>query len=303
MTEELSTAASALNAPEDLVERSARARAKATGTSVEDVLATWSGGKAPEPASAPAPAATVTPPAGPADSPAPAEPATAQPTAPVAASAPVMADDIAADRPVDSYLTWRDRARTSTPRWLAIAFVIIPLFGLAHIAGGSGGCQSGGFELAPDRVTGAVENCDGSPFEGRGTVGGASAQLSVGEQLFTTCAACHGANGGGGVGPALATLLNDFPSCPDQIEWVTLGSRGFTAAGKTTYSALGKPINGGMPAFGASLTAEQIASVVSYERIRFGGGEQDAVLADCGLVTATDAAPPADGSPTAGATH
>jgi hypothetical protein len=52
----LTAAASALNVPEPLVERSAAARATANGTSVDDVLSAWAGG-APAGPSAPAPAA------------------------------------------------------------------------------------------------------------------------------------------------------------------------------------------------------------------------------------------------------
>ena len=35
-----------------------------------------------------------------------------------------------------------------------------------------------------------------------------------------------------------------------------------------------------------SLTDEQLASVVSFERVRFGGADVDQTLADCGLVEA-----------------
>ena len=77
-----------MNVPETLVQRSAEARAKATGASVDDVLAAWAGGAAApaaaapvESAPAPAPAAEATP------APEPTvEPATTP--APVAAAAP-----------------------------------------------------------------------------------------------------------------------------------------------------------------------------------------------------------------------
>ena len=45
MSEHLAAAAQALNAPEVLVQRSAEARAKATGSSIDDVLAAWAGGR------------------------------------------------------------------------------------------------------------------------------------------------------------------------------------------------------------------------------------------------------------------
>ncbi len=65
MSELLASAARVLNAPEDMVQRSAEARAKASGTSVEEVLMAWAGGgavtSAPAAAAAPAPAVSSAP--------------------------------------------------------------------------------------------------------------------------------------------------------------------------------------------------------------------------------------------------
>ena len=65
MSEHLAAAAAALNAPETIVARSAEARAKATGASIDDILAAWAGGgsapPAPTPTRAPAPAAQTPP--------------------------------------------------------------------------------------------------------------------------------------------------------------------------------------------------------------------------------------------------
>ena len=63
MSEVLSAAASTMNVPETLVQRSAEARAKATGASVEDVLAAWAGGAAAPAAAAPAETAPAPEPA------------------------------------------------------------------------------------------------------------------------------------------------------------------------------------------------------------------------------------------------
>ncbi len=70
---DVNAAAQALGIPADLVMRSAQARAEATGSSIDDILAAWSGGEAvaatPEPtpaepaASAPEPEAAEAPPA------------------------------------------------------------------------------------------------------------------------------------------------------------------------------------------------------------------------------------------------
>ena len=60
MSEYLSSVAAALGAPEELVSRSAAARAAADGTSADDVLAAWSGGAPlPEASTPPTPTAVV----------------------------------------------------------------------------------------------------------------------------------------------------------------------------------------------------------------------------------------------------
>ena len=130
-----------------------------------------------------------------------------------------------------------------------------------------------------------MANCDGSEFTGRAedTAGNF---LAVGEALFETCAGCHGANGEGGVGPTFATVLSTFSSCADHIEWVTLATGGFQEAGRATYGDLAKSVGGGgfMPGFATSNTPEEIASVVVFERIRFGGADLDETLIECGLI-------------------
>lgn len=89
----LTAAAAALNAPEEIVQRSAEARSKATGTSVDEILAAWAGGStAPVSASSPAPAAASPPdPTMAVPSPDPAAGASASPaaTSPVASPAPM----------------------------------------------------------------------------------------------------------------------------------------------------------------------------------------------------------------------
>lgn len=111
--------------------------------------------------------------------------------------------------------------------------------------------------------------------------------LDAGRQVFSDrCATCHGGNGQGGAGPALAKVRDTFPSCDDQIQWVTLGSLKWTEQNGSTYGAQGKEITAVMPEFGEALSAEQIRQVVSFERFDFGGGEMEATLSDCGLATA-----------------
>jgi mono/diheme cytochrome c family protein len=320
MSDQLAAAAAAMNVPEVLVQRSAEARAKASGGSAEDIIAAWAGGGSAPAPSAPEPGAAEPAAPEPAATPAEPEPAAETPAQPALAAAPTPAPAATASAPtpppapdkvtpeealsvpvVVSVPTAGLKERTSSalPRWMAVALMIVPLFGLLYLTSNiqSAGCVDGGFELAVDRVTGFGENCDGSAFEGRAGAGGAGAEfIAQGRELYTSvgCAGCHGANGEGGQGPAFANVLVTFGSCPDHVEWVRLGSSGFQAAGMSTYGDVAKPIAGGMPGH-ASLSQEQLASVVSFERVVFGGGAADQVLADCGLI---DAAPSEDGATT-----
>ncbi|MDE0132115.1 MAG: c-type cytochrome [bacterium] len=323
MSENLARAAEVLGAPEILVQRSAEARAAADGVPVEEVLAAWAGGggspspsasapaPAPAPEPAPAPAAAPEPPPAPAAAPAP--PAPSAPT-PVPAAAPAPA---AAPLPPPSEVTTKEavsfpvvvsvptarlteRTSSTLPRWLAALFLVIPVIGLLYLAGNSAraGCVEGGVELAVNRLDSTVVNCDGSEFTGR-AVDTTGNILAVGEAVFETCAGCHGANGEGGVGPALATVLTTFSSCPDHIEWVTLATGGFQEAGIDTYGDLAATVGGGgfMPGFATSNTAEEIAAVVAFERIRYGGADPDQTLIECGLVQGDEEPAPEEAGP------
>jgi mono/diheme cytochrome c family protein len=81
-----------------------------------------------------------------------------------------------------------------------------------------------------------------------------AAARSPGAQLFqANCASCHGADGGGGLGPQLTggVAVRGFPNENDQITFVTNG-------------------RGNMPGFGIMLTAAQIRQVVEYTRTALG---------------------------------
>lgn len=303
MSEQLSAAAQAMGVPEPLVERSARARAAASGQSYEDVLTAWAGGEAvaaAPPAEEPtAPAEEAPTPSEeeatpePAAAPAPAEPAAApQPAAAAAATAPAptperVTPEESLEYPVVVTVPTagiKERTGFSIPSWLGALLLIVPAFGLIYLALGTSTECGLGTSLRVDRATGVVENCDGTPFEGRGAGGGGVDFIAAGQEIYATCAGCHGPQGQGqGNFPALTGVLNTFGACTDHMEWVELGSAGFTAAGRTTYGDTNKTVGGGMPAFATSLSAEQIASVVAFERVRIGGGNAEEVLVDCGL--------------------
>ena len=97
--------------------------------------------------------------------------------------------------------------------------------------------------------------------------------LVLGQQIYTSagCAGCHGATGGGGVGPALhgGQAKLTFPNIQDQLNWVKNGSQ--SLAPGTKYGDPNRPggqreAKGDMPAFGSTLSPQQIQDVVLYER-------------------------------------
>jgi mono/diheme cytochrome c family protein len=75
--------------------------------------------------------------------------------------------------------------------------------------------------------------------------------LAQGQQIYLArCASCHGASGGGGLGPRLAGRMTErFPDIGDQVALVTNGVRGTN-----------------MRAFGDVLSPEEIDAVVRYTR-------------------------------------
>ena len=90
------------------------------------------------------------------------------------------------------------------------------------------------------------------------------------------CASCHGAGGGGGVGPALNTVLKTWPKFEDHIAWVENGSAPVKGQ---TYGGSGRVATGGMPSFKASLTPAEINAVVCHERVDY--GKESPVPASC----------------------
>lgn len=298
----LSGAAAALGLPEALVKRSAEARAAQTGQTVDDILAAWAGGEAMEvakPPQAEEPAAPEPEPeteqAAPAEAPATPvidapQPAAASATTPTRAPVPAEVSAVEAAHLPDVITVptagIRERTNFSIPRWLTGLLIVVPVFALFALGGSSTGACGEATELGVDVITGEIVNCDGSEFTGGGAGGGATDFIAMGGEIYSgtgvsgvNCASCHGANGEGGVGPALGGVLTTFGACPSHIEWVTLGSGGFPDG----YGDTNKPTAGGMPAFSGSLSAEQIAAVSAFERVRFGGASPEEALADCGL--------------------
>ena len=316
MSDLLAAAAAAAGVPEELVQRAAAARAQASGVSVDDILSAWAGGEAVVAATPPAPAV---PDADSEPKPAPAEPTseteteteTAAPAEPVpavaAAAAPPAAAAIAMDVPdsvgVDEATDWpvvttvtsaalKERTGSVVPRWLMSIFVVVPFFALGYLLVFTSGTDCGNSgQLQVDRF-GQVVNCDGTPFEGKATAtAGIVDYFALGAEVYGrtgSCAGCHGNNGEGGAGPAFAggAVTAAFSVCEEHVVWVRLGTQAFGAEVGNTYGDLAKPVGGGgvMPGF-AQLTEDELRGVVLYERVRWGGEQEEGALIACGLVT------------------
>jgi len=181
-------------------------------------------------------------------------------------------------------------AEASLPNWLNLSFLVIPLFILIGMINASSTQECGvkGI-LDVDRKSQQTVNCDGSPFEGTGVSSSTVNYVALGQQIYSgaaACAGCHGANGGGGVGPAFIAgeLYTTFPTCSDHAKWIQLGSAGWQSEVGATYGAEDKVSIGGMPGFQGKLTEDELYAVVVFERVVFGGGQTEEVLTDCGLL-------------------
>jgi len=135
-----------------------------------------------------------------------------------------------------------------TPVWAVLLLVLLPLWAIVYLGA----------------------------FGSRAKAAGNS-PVTVGATIYGSagCAGCHGAAGQGVVGPQLANgeVLRQWPRLIDHINWVKTG--GATHIGQTIGGVVVTPANA-MPAFQGVLTDAQIADVVCYERVNFGGAPADA---------------------------
>ena len=302
MSELVNKVAEILKAPIDLVQRSAEARAAASGKSVDEVLSSWAGGENVQ-ASAPKEEAPVE------EAPVTETPKEEAPVeeAPVTETpkeeAPVEEvpkETIAAavtQKITKSYSVLNEtmgiktNSETLLPKWLNFSFIVIPLFILVGLISSSNtqDCGERGM-LNIDRKSQQAVNCDGSPYEGRGVASTNTVNyVALGQEVYAgaaACAGCHGGGGGGGVGPAFTggALYTTFPTCADHAKWIQLGSAGWQAEVGPTYGAEDTVSIGGMPGFQGKLTEDELYAVVVFERVVFGGGNTEEVLADCGLL-------------------
>ena len=294
MSDLVNKVAEILNAPVDLVQRSAEARAAASGVSVDDVLSSWAGGESVA-ASAPKEETPVEE--------APKEEAVVEEIvdeeAPVEeAPKEVAVVATAVTRQVTKSISFANEtmgikinSENLLPKWLNFSFIIIPLFILIGLISSSNTqeCGERGM-LNVDRKSQEAVNCDGSPYEGRGVAATNTVNyIALGQEVYAgaaACAGCHGGGGGGGVGPAFigGALYTTFPTCADHTKWIQLGSAGWQAEVGPTYGAEDTVSIGGMPGFQGKLTEDELYAVVVFERVVFGGGNTEEVLSDCGLL-------------------
>ena len=297
MSELVNKVAEILNAPVDLVQRSAEARAQASGKSVEEVLSSWAGGESITASAAPA-----------SEDEAPVEEA---PKEEVVIEEETQEEDPVEIAPAEEVVVPTTVTKQVTksisfanetmgikinsenllPKWLNFSFIIIPLFILVGLISSSNTqeCGERGM-LNVDRKSQEAVNCDGSPYEGKGVAATNTINyIALGQEVYAgaaACAGCHGGGGGGGVGPAFigGALYTTFPTCADHTKWIQLGSAGWQAEVGPTYGAEDTVSIGGMPGFQGKLTEDEIYAVVVFERVVFGGGNTEEVLSDCGLL-------------------
>ena len=294
MSELVNKVAEILNAPVDLVQRSAEARAQASGKSVEEVLSSWAGGESIT-SSAPKEEAPVEE--------APKEevvieeetqeedPVEIAPTEEVVVPTTVTKQVTKSISFANETMGIKINSENLLPKWLNFSFIIIPLFILVGLISSSNTqeCGERGM-LNVDRKSQEAVNCDGSPYEGKGVAATNTINyIALGQEVYAgaaACAGCHGGGGGGGVGPAFigGALYTTFPTCADHTKWIQLGSAGWQAEVGPTYGAEDTVSIGGMPGFQGKLTEDEIYAVVVIERVVFGGGNTEEVLSDCGLL-------------------
>lgn len=117
---------------------------------------------------------------------------------------------------------------------------------------------------------------------GCGSGAATSESLRAGRGIYgDRCSACHGNRGQGGVAPSLSDVLETWPDCADQQEWIALGSERWKLERGPTYGANDALVSKVMPEHATTLTPEEIASVAAFERVEYGGGDQATELEAC----------------------
>ncbi len=189
------------------------------------------------------------------------EQAAAASTPAVAASAPVPEVYVEPEpEPVAPYVE-KFQARKKMPFWIIPVLLFMPVWGAFYF---------GTLERVPQGLSGL---------------------LGEGEHVYVEsgCSGCHGAEGGGGIGPSLANgeVHLTFTTLEDQVVWIAKGSA-IVGTGENYASPDGRRrlVAGQMPGFGLGaaneLHMEEILAVTLFERTQFEPNE-DAAFRDLEL--------------------
>ncbi len=180
----------------------------------------------------------------------------------VPATEPEAAPPVVLPRPVQAALR-----RKRLPTYVVGALAVLPFWALLY---------AGAMTVPPRTIT--------------------DPQLIEGKALYESqCAGCHGQDGGGGQGRAISggEVLKTFPvgERDAHIEWVAIGTEGvgqgngYGDADREGGQRVAGSYNGSnMPAFGETLTEEEILAVVRYEREILEEQTPEQLLADNGGV-------------------
>jgi mono/diheme cytochrome c family protein len=137
--------------------------------------------------------------------------------------------------------------RAGIPIWIMPVLVALPLWGIIYL--------------------GAFGNRAKANANDPVTLGG--------HTYLTSCSSCHGASGEGGVGPQLngGEVIKVWPKVSDHIKWVQTGGAPYVG-GTIGATHIPVPPSNVMPSFQNTLSPDQIAQVVCYERVAFGGEKE-----------------------------
>jgi mono/diheme cytochrome c family protein len=146
-----------------------------------------------------------------------------------------------------------DNARKKPPIWASAVLVALPLWAFLYVA------------MLGETVVEQV------------------GALAFGQEIYEGkggCAACHGATGGGGTGPAFSggEIVLTFPDLEEHEIFVQEGAIGRVgdSYGDPDREGGQRTVDlGAMPAFGESLSESELFAVVRYEREVLGGEEVD----------------------------
>lgn len=182
------------------------------------------------------------------------EPAAAKAAPAVAKAAAPVPDIVAEPEPVRvAPFVEQYEARKKMPYWIVPVLLTLPVWAIMYF---------GTLERVPQGLVGL---------------------LGEGEELYVEsgCSGCHGAEGGGGIGPSLqdGEVHVSFTSIEDQMAWILRGSAITGTGNQYTSPDSTRPRNvaGQMPGYGlgtsGQLNVEQLLAVTLFERTQFEPGE------------------------------